>query len=55
LLWLSSQLATKELGWSNRFEAREAIAWTIEWERQSMKTSPIAALDQQINTFYGAK
>jgi len=55
LLWLSSQLATKELGWSNRFEAREAIAWTIEWERQSMKTSPIAALDQQINAFYGAK
>ena len=54
LLWLSSQLATKELGWSNRFEAREAIAWTIEWERQSMKTSPIAALDQQINAFYGA-
>jgi len=53
LLWLSSQLATKELGWSNRFEAREAIAWTIEWERQSMKTSPIAALDQQINAFYG--
>jgi len=55
LLWLSSDLATKELGWSNRFEAREAIAWTIEWERESMKTSPIAALDQQINAFYGAK
>ena len=55
LLWLSSQLATKELGWSNRFEAREAIAWTIEWERESMKTSPLVALDRQINAFYGAK
>ena len=55
LLWLSSQLATKELGWSNRFEAREAIAWTIEWERESMKTSPLIALDRQINAFYGAK
>ena len=55
LLWLSSQLATKELGWSNRFEAREAIAWTIEWERESMKSSPLIALDRQINAFYGAK
>lgn len=52
LLWLSSELATKELGWSNRFEAKEAIRWTIEWEKDSMKTSPIAALDAQINRFY---
>lgn len=55
LLWLSSELATKELGWSNRFEAREAIAWTIEWEKAAMKTSPLSALDAQIHSFYGVK
>ena len=53
LLWLSSELATKELGWNNRFEAREAIGWTIDWEKESMKSSPLSALDQQINAFYG--
>lgn len=53
LLWLSSELATKELGWRNRFEAKEAIRWTIDWERESMKSSPLQALDSQINTFYG--
>jgi CDP-glucose 4,6-dehydratase len=52
LLWLSSELAAKELGWRNRFEAKEAIRWTIDWERESMKSSPLQALDQQINTFY---
>ena len=55
VLWLSSELAKKELGWSNRFEAREAIGWTIDWEKESMKTSPLLALDQQINEFYGVK
>lgn len=53
LLWLSSDLATKELGWSNRFEAREAIRWTLDWEKAAMQTSALAALDQQINEFYG--
>ncbi len=53
LLWLSSELAKKELGWSNRFEAKEAIRWTIDWERESMKSSPLQALDNQIKTFYG--
>lgn len=53
LLWLSSDLATKELGWSNRFEAQEAIRWTLDWEKEAMKSSPLSALDMQINTFYG--
>jgi len=53
LLWLSSDLATKELGWKNQFEAREAIRWTLDWEKESMKSSPLAALDLQINKFYG--
>ena len=55
LLWLSSDLATKELGWRNRFEAQEAIGWTIEWERESMSSTPLLALDQQINSFFEAK
>ena len=53
LLWLSSELATKELGWSNRFEAHEAIRWTIDWEKESMHSSPLVALDRQIFEFYG--
>ena len=53
LLWLSSNLANQELGWTNRFEAEEAIRWTIEWERESMKSSPLAALDIQIKEFFG--
>ena len=53
LLWLSSDLANQELGWSNRFEAEEAIRWTIEWEHESMKSSPLEALDIQIKDFFG--
>ena len=53
LLWLSSDLATEELGWDNRFEAEEAIRWTIQWERESMKSSPLTALDLQIKEFFG--
>jgi CDP-glucose 4,6-dehydratase len=53
LLWLSSDLANQELGWSNRFEAEEAIRWSIEWERESMKSSPLEALDIQIKNFFG--
>ena len=55
LLWLSSELAAKELGWSNRFEAREAIAWTLDWEKAAMQTSALAALDHQIHEFYGVR
>ena len=55
LLWLSSELATTELGWSNRFEAHEAIRWTIDWEKESMNSSPLAALDRQIFDFYGVQ
>jgi len=53
LLWLSSNLAIQELGWNNRFEAEEAIRWTIEWERESMKSSSLEALDIQIKQFFG--
>jgi CDP-glucose 4,6-dehydratase len=52
LLWLSSDLALQELGWRNRFEAKEAIRWTIEWEHESMTLSPLKAMDRQINSFF---
>ena len=52
LLWLSSTLATNELGWHNKLEAREAINWTIKWEKISMSLSPLSAVDQQITTFF---
>jgi hypothetical protein len=55
LLWLSSNLAIQELGWRNRFEAKEAIRWTIEWERESMNSTPLQALDRQINAFFGVE
>lgn len=55
LLWLSSELAAKELGWSNRFEAREAIAWTVDWEKAAMDISALSALDLQIHEFYGVE
>jgi CDP-glucose 4,6-dehydratase len=55
LLWLSSNLAIQELGWRNRFEAKEAIRWTIEWELESMNSTPLQALDRQINAFFGVE
>jgi nucleoside-diphosphate-sugar epimerase len=55
LLWLSSNLAVGELGWFNRFEAKEAIRWTIEWERESMNSTPLQALDTQIDAFFGVE
>jgi CDP-glucose 4,6-dehydratase len=53
LLWLSSDLANQELGWKNKLEAEEVIRWTIEWEHESMKSSPLEALDSQIKEFFG--
>ena len=55
LLWLCSDLANKELGWRNRFEALEAIRWTIEWEKESMSSTPLSAMDQQIKAFFEAE
>ena len=52
ILWLSSELATKELAWNNKFEAYEAIRWTINWEREAKLTSPLTALDKQIEAYY---
>jgi CDP-glucose 4,6-dehydratase len=48
LLWLSSERARQELGWKNLLDAQESIKWSIEWELQAKRTSPIDALDGQI-------
>ena len=52
ILWLSSELATKELAWNNKFEEYKAIQWTINWETEAKLTSPLAALDKQIKSYY---
>jgi len=48
LLWLSSERARRELGWSNHLDAQESIKWSIEWELEAEKNSPIKALDLHI-------
>jgi len=52
LLWLSSDLAGSELGWKNQLKAKDAIDWTIKWERESMQNSPLVAMDNQIKEFF---
>jgi hypothetical protein len=53
LLWLSSELALRDLGWKNSLSAATSIRWTIDWEKESDKTGPQSALDLQINEFFG--
>lgn len=55
LLWLSSDRAYKELGWRNLLSARESIKWTIEWEIDSERSTPLKALDQQIERYLKLK
>jgi CDP-glucose 4,6-dehydratase len=52
LLWLSSELAHRDLGWKNQLDARTAIRWTINWERESREIDAKSALDSQINEFF---
>jgi CDP-glucose 4,6-dehydratase len=54
LLWLCSDLAEKELGWRNHFDAIESIRMTVEWERLSA-TSAVSALDVQISQYFWEK
>lgn len=51
LLWLSSERAREELAWENLLDAKDSIKWSIEWELQAAKTSPLEALDQQITKY----
>jgi CDP-glucose 4,6-dehydratase len=52
LLWLSSELALRDLGWKNSLSAASSIRWTINWETESNKTDVKAALDLQIKEFF---
>lgn len=53
LLWLDSSKANRELGWSTKLSAKEAIEWTLDWEMEADKNGPIAAMDSQIDEFFG--
>ena len=52
LLWLSSERAYRDLGWKNRLNAKAAIRWTIDWERESHETNATSAIDAQIKEFF---
>jgi CDP-glucose 4,6-dehydratase len=51
-LWITSERARLELGWFNKYEAKEAIQLTFDWEKESLISNPLNALDIQINNFY---
>ena len=52
LLWLSSELAFRELGWKNSLNAANSIHWAINWEKESNKNDAKSALDLQIKEFF---
>lgn len=52
LLWLSSELARRDLAWRNELDAATAIRWTINWERESHESDAKSAIDIQINEFF---
>jgi CDP-glucose 4,6-dehydratase len=51
LLWLNSDRARAELGWENKLSAKEAIAWTIEWELNTQNGRLLQSTDKQIQRF----
>ena len=51
-LWLSSELARKDLGWRNIFEAQAAVSLTVDWEIQALSQPPIEVMQKQIIKFY---
>jgi CDP-glucose 4,6-dehydratase len=53
LLWLNSERAESELGWTNKLSVRDSIQWTLEWEKLSATSGPLLALDSQISAFFG--
>lgn len=52
LLWLSSERANLDLGWKNELDATTAIQWTIDWERETLKTDAKEAVDLQIIKYF---
>ena len=51
LLWLDSTRAQAELGWSPILGPREAVDWTIRWEKMIDKISVLDAIDFQIQEY----
>ncbi|QLL09609.1 CDP-glucose 4,6-dehydratase [Mycobacterium vicinigordonae] len=52
LLALDATKAQKELGWRNRLGFREAITWTIDWERRVHDgADPLVVTQEQIAAF----
>ena len=52
LLWLDSSRALRDLGWSNKLDATEAIKWTLDWEH-SIQSAPVSnVVANQIREFY---
>jgi CDP-glucose 4,6-dehydratase len=54
LLSLDSTLACKDLGWSTKLTAPEAIEWTVDWER-SVSLHPFSAFEltrSQVDSYF---
>lgn len=51
LLWLDSNKANSELLWYPKLNAHEAISWTIEWEKESLTSNVVIAIDNQITKY----
>ena len=52
LLALDTAKAQRELGWRNRLDFRDAVAWTIDWEqRVHAGADPLAVTREQIAAF----
>jgi CDP-glucose 4,6-dehydratase len=52
LLALDASKAQRELGWRNRLGFRDALAWTIDWERRVYAgADPLTVTREQIGAF----
>lgn len=52
LLALDAAKVQHELGWRNRLGFRDAVSWTIDWERRvGMGANPLAVTQEQIAVF----
>lgn len=52
MLTLNATKATNQLGWQTELSAREAVEWTVDWERELVNGSDAAQLaDEQIGAY----
>jgi CDP-glucose 4,6-dehydratase len=50
-LWLDSTKAFRDLGWRSHFSAKEAITWTLNWEKEVKHSSPFDVTLGQIRKY----